>query len=50
MNKTTKSHEEIIFIKIVDVLCASDTDKTDYGLHQCNVRNSKTRLETSGRY
>lgn len=45
MNITTNSHEELTFIKVIQVLCASGTGKEDYGLDHCKVTNGKTRLE-----
>ena len=44
MKKITNSHEELTFIKVAQVLCASGTDQTDYGLFS-KVKNGTTCLE-----
>jgi hypothetical protein len=48
-NENTDSHDEQTFKKVVEVLCASGTDKEDYELHRCRTKNGKTRLEDVAR-
>ena len=48
-NEITNSHEEQTFKKVVEVLCASGTEKEDYELHRCQMENGKNRLEDVAR-
>ena len=49
ITEITNSHDEQTFKKVVEVLCASGTDKEDYELHRCRTKNGKTRLEDVAR-